>query len=288
VYQKQLKEQVRQEREARLRQSKGTEEITSPTLETQPEVATTSKASTATLRVRLLNGESVVENFEPTTKLADVMKTLNQKYQVTEPYNFRITFPNKIFTTAEEQNTLIELNLYPNATLVMTQSGVEGNKHQGLSQPQSPAPSIIQQTWDYVMSWLYWFSGTGTPATPAAPATPEHFETSHGSTRGKVIHVHSVAEYNQLKNTNDLVIVDISAVWCGPCKKIAPYFEDLACGNPSVVFLHVDLDQFRNTISDLSGISSVPTFLFFKNKRNVHQLKGANSQALLSALNKYK
>jgi len=290
VYQKQLKEKVRQEREQRLKQSQQPLKVplkeSSSSLE-PTNVTESSPRNAATLRVRLLNGESIVENFEATTMLGNVMRTLNEKYQVKGSYNFRMLFPNKVFTTADEEQTLQQLNLVPNATLVMTQSEVAGVQHQASTQSQQalgvPAPSYFRLTWSYLASWVYWFIGTGTP-TPA-PQTPP---SSFGSIRGKVNHVHSAAEYNQLKNTNDLVIVDISATWCGPCKKIAPYFEELARNHHSVVFVHVDLDQFKRTLTDLSGISSVPTFLFFKNKKLVTEVKGANSQNLLQALNRYK
>jgi len=287
LYKKKLTEQIRQEREERLRQTQSKEPSqTAPA--PSPSVDTTeSKKSTgdnSTLRIRLLNGESVIEIFESNITLGDVMKALNEKYKVTATYNFRMTYPNKVFTTADEGQTLLQLNLVPNATLLMTQSEIAGQQQASTQNTSAPAQSYLQMSWDYLTSWVYWFMGITPVAQQPTTAPPSYY----GSSRGKVHHVHNVQEYNQLKNTNDLVIVDISAVWCGPCKKIAPYFEDLARQNPSVVFLHVDLDQFRHTISDLSGVNSVPTFLFFKNKRLVTTVKGANPQNLLQALNSYK
>jgi thiol-disulfide isomerase/thioredoxin len=39
------------------------------------------------------------------------------------------------------------------------------------------------------------------------------------------------------------VIVDFSAEWCGPCKMIAPRFEQLAQLNPEIAFYKVDVDE---------------------------------------------
>lgn len=43
------------------------------------------------------------------------------------------------------------------------------------------------------------------------------------------------------------VVVDFSAVWCGPCRMISPYFEQLS-EDPAfqhIIFLKVDVDQVQ-------------------------------------------
>jgi thioredoxin 1 len=40
-------------------------------------------------------------------------------------------------------------------------------------------------------------------------------------------------------------VVDYTAVWCGPCKAIAPTFETLATENPDIDFLKVDVDELE-------------------------------------------
>ena len=39
------------------------------------------------------------------------------------------------------------------------------------------------------------------------------------------------------------IIVDFSATWCGPCRMISPYFEELREAYPSIIFLKVDVDD---------------------------------------------
>ena len=38
------------------------------------------------------------------------------------------------------------------------------------------------------------------------------------------------------------IIVDFSATWCGPCRLISPYFDELSAQYPGIIFLKVDVD----------------------------------------------
>uniref|UniRef100_A0A7N8X6T2 Thioredoxin n=1 Tax=Mastacembelus armatus TaxID=205130 RepID=A0A7N8X6T2_9TELE len=84
-----------------------------------------------------------------------------------------------------------------------------------------------------------------------------------------------------------LVVVDFSATWCGPCKKIAPEYEDLSKKpeNKNVVFLKVDVDEAEDVSTDC-GISCMPTFHFYKNGKKVDEFSGANLTTLIEKLEK--
>ncbi|KAF4530578.1 hypothetical protein B566_EDAN006784 [Ephemera danica] len=76
-----------------------------------------------------------------------------------------------------------------------------------------------------------------------------------------------------------LVVVDFFATWCGPCKMIAPQMETLSKECPNVVFLKVDVDECEELAAEYS-ITAMPTFLFFKNKKTVETMTGANYDKL--------
>lgn len=83
----------------------------------------------------------------------------------------------------------------------------------------------------------------------------------------------------QILSSNDDVIVDFYATWCGPCKRLAPHFEKAAEQLPSIVFVTVDVDKFPD-VSNEYGIMQVPTVNRFRGgerevvtARSVVQLK---------------
>ncbi|KAH3680833.1 hypothetical protein WICMUC_000101 [Wickerhamomyces mucosus] len=78
---------------------------------------------------------------------------------------------------------------------------------------------------------------------------------------------------------NELVVLYFTAVWCGPCKAIAPLIDQLSESYSNVETLNIDLDDFRNLASKYS-ISAVPTFVFFHKAKEVDRVRGANVQEI--------
>nr|XP_015201269.1 PREDICTED: thioredoxin [Lepisosteus oculatus] len=76
-----------------------------------------------------------------------------------------------------------------------------------------------------------------------------------------------------------LVVVDFTAMWCGPCQTIGPFFKDLAKKYTDVVFLKVDVDDAQDVASHCE-IKCMPTFQFYKNGIKVDEFAGANKEML--------
>tara|TARA_B110001450_G_scaffold242940_1_gene253741 strand:- start:1511 stop:2086 length:576 start_codon:yes stop_codon:yes gene_type:complete len=105
---------------------------------------------------------------------------------------------------------------------------------------------------------------------------------------GKVSEIKTKTEFLNILNDakNILAIVDFSATWCGPCKKIMPYIIKLAEIKKNVLFLKVDVDDNEET-SLHCGVSCMPTFQFYKNNIKVHEIKGADINAIENAIDLY-
>jgi thioredoxin 1 len=69
--------------------------------------------------------------------------------------------------------------------------------------------------------------------------------------------------FEETISKDNLVIVDMWAQWCGPCRMAAPILEDLSNTNENVDFAKCNVDE-NPEIAQKYGVRGIPTFLFFK------------------------
>jgi thiol-disulfide isomerase/thioredoxin len=70
--------------------------------------------------------------------------------------------------------------------------------------------------------------------------------------------------------SNEVVLVQFSASWCGNCRIMKPKFKKMASENENVPFLMVDAEQFTES-RKLANVDNLPTFAAFKNGVLVNQ-----------------
>ena len=120
-------------------------------------------------------------------------------------------------------------------------------------------------------------------ARAAAPAARRA-----GVPRAVVTEISSTDEFNKaLESAGDsLVVVDYSTSWCGPCKIIAPKFDEFSEQYKNVAFLKVmgDSSPDADKLMRSQGVRALPSFHFWKGKQQVDTISGAKTQALQDAI----
>jgi thioredoxin 1 len=103
----------------------------------------------------------------------------------------------------------------------------------------------------------------------------------------KVVEADDNSFESEVLQAEGLVLVDFSAAWCAPCKKLEPIVHDLAGeydGRMKVV--HVDVDQAQSVAARF-GVMSVPTLLLMREGVVKDQMIGlASKQALADRIDK--
>ncbi len=85
---------------------------------------------------------------------------------------------------------------------------------------------------------------------------------------------------NEVVHSDVPVVIDFWAVWCAPCRLIAPIMEELAESYDGKVKIgKLDLDGNQQTAIKF-GVRSIPTVLFFKNGKLKDSLIGAGPKQI--------
>lgn len=75
------------------------------------------------------------------------------------------------------------------------------------------------------------------------------------------------------------VVIDFWATWCGPCVAMGPVVEELAAEYEGKVQIGKYNVEDGGDFSTANRIMSIPMFLFFKNGKQVRELRLAGSQS---------
>lgn len=102
----------------------------------------------------------------------------------------------------------------------------------------------------------------------------------------KTVQITSAQHFTQVLNGSRIVVTDFYADWCGPCKVIAPVYEQLSqqLTRPgTITFVKVNTDH-QKEIAQTYNITAMPTFMIFKAGRETKRIRGADPKALNEAV----
>ncbi|KAJ4884281.1 Thioredoxin H8 [Raphanus sativus] len=94
------------------------------------------------------------------------------------------------------------------------------------------------------------------------------------------------SQFNALKDTNKLLVIEFTAKWCGPCQFLEPKLEDLAAEYTNVEFVKIDVDVIMSVWKEYN-LYTFPAVVFTKRGQEVDRVVGLKLDEIEGKLHKY-
>ena len=87
----------------------------------------------------------------------------------------------------------------------------------------------------------------------------------------------------EIKSSEKTVLLDFYAEWCGPCRMVSPFVEEIANENPQYIVGKINVDE-EPELASAFGVSSIPMLVVMKNGEIVNKSVGAKPKSQILAM----
>ena len=89
--------------------------------------------------------------------------------------------------------------------------------------------------------------------------------------------------FDEIKNSDKVVLFDFYADWCGPCRMVSPIVDEIAEENSDVVVGKINVDD-EQELASAFGVVSIPMLVVMKGGQEINRSVGAKPKAQILAL----
>ena len=89
--------------------------------------------------------------------------------------------------------------------------------------------------------------------------------------------------YDIVKNSDKKVLIDFYADWCGPCRMVSPFVDEIADENPQYLVVKINVDESPE-IASAFNVESIPTLVVMKDRTIINRSMGAKPKPMILQL----
>jgi len=89
--------------------------------------------------------------------------------------------------------------------------------------------------------------------------------------------------HKEVMNSEEKVLLDFWAPWCGPCRMVVPIVEEIAKERSDIKVGKVNVDE-QSELAGQFGIMSIPTLVVMEKGKIISQARGARSKKAILAM----
>ena len=90
-------------------------------------------------------------------------------------------------------------------------------------------------------------------------------------------------EFEKIRNSEGVILLDFYADWCGPCRMVSPIVDEIAKERSDITVGKINVDEEGELASEFS-VFSIPTLVVLRDGKIVKQVTGARPKAGILAL----